>query len=328
MNPLRRAVLLVFFLAIAVSPAVAQPATDAKASADSSIELSVTGGTLHGTLLLPEAAGTVPVALLIAGSGPTDRDGNSAMIPGKNNALRLLAEGLAKSGIASVRYDKRGIAESSKAMTAESDLRFETYVDDAAAWCTHLRGDKRFSRVVVVGHSEGSLIGMLAAKQCQAAGYVSLEGVGRPAPDILRLQLASKLPPDLAAGNEQILRSLEQGKTVEKVPSPLLALYRPSVQPYLISWFKYDPAKAIGELRVPVLIVGGTTDIQVGVEDAKKLAAGNPRAKLLVIEGMNHVLKAVSADGAKQMASYGDPSLALAPELMPAIVDLVARSGK
>ena len=137
----------------------------------------------------------MPVVLLLSGSGPTDRNGNSPMLPGKNNSLQMLAEGLASNGIASLRYDKRGVGESAKAMMAEADLRFETYVDDAVAWCEQLRKDKRFSAVIIAGHSEGSLIGMLAAKRCNAAGFISIAGAGRAAADILRTQLAGKLPP-------------------------------------------------------------------------------------------------------------------------------------
>ena len=285
------------------------------------VDVTASGGAVKGTLILPKAAGKVPIVLLIAGSGPTDRNGNSRMLAGSNNSLKLLAEGLAENGIASLRYDKRGIGESAK--ITEADIRFDTYVEDAAAWCDQLRSDQRFSKIVIAGHSEGSLIGMIAAKRCKAAAFVSISGAGRPAADLLRTQLAGKLPPDLADQSTAILKSLEEGKTVENVPQQLFALYRPSVQPYLISWFKCDPRKAIAELGVPVLIVQGTTDIQVTVEEAKRLSLANPRAKLLLVEGMNHVLKVVPDDRQKQLASYGDPALPLAPEIVPAIVQLV-----
>ena len=235
---------------------------------------------LHSTLLLPkETEKQMPVVLFISGSGPTDRDGNSPMLPGKNNSLLMLAEGLAMNGIASLRYDKRGVGESAKAMVAEADLRFETYIDDAVAFCEQLRADKRFSAVVIAGHSEGSLIGMVAAKRCNASGFISIAGAGRPAADILRTQLAGKLPPELATQSDAILKDLEAGSTTDKPPVELSALYRPSVQPYLISWFRYDPAKSIAALSVPVLIVQGTTDIQVSVDDAKRLAAAAPQAR-------------------------------------------------
>jgi uncharacterized protein len=284
---------------------------------------------LHSTLLLPkEISRPMPIVLLIAGSGPTDRNGNSPILAGKNNSLQMIAEGLAMNGIASLRYDKRGVGESGKAMSAEADLRFETYIDDAVSFCEQLRADKRFSAVVIAGHSEGSLIGMVASKRCNASGFISIAGVGRPAADILRIQLAGKLPPELAAQSDAILKNLEAGSTTDKPPVELAALYRPSVQPYLISWFRYDPTKSIAALSAPVLIVQGTTDIQVSVDDAKRLAAASPHAKLLIIEGMNHVLKSVPADRDKQIASYGDPTLLLAPDLLAGLVDFVRKVGK
>ena len=277
---------------------------------------------------MKETAKQMPVVMFISGSGPTDRDGNSPMLPGKNNSLRMLAEGLAMNGIASLRYDKRGIGESRKAMVAEADLRFETYIDDAVAFCEQLRADKRFSAVVIAGHSEGSLIGMVAAKRCNAAGFISIAGAGHPAADIIRTQLAGKLPPELATESEAVLKELEAGKTHDNPPAQLAALFRPSVQPYLISWFRYDPAKSIAALTVPVLIVQGTTDVQVSVDEAKRLAAAAPRAKLLILEGMNHVLKSVPADQEKQVASYSDPTLQLAPDLLMNIVAFVRKAGK
>jgi len=284
---------------------------------------------LHSSLLLPkDAEKATPVVLLLSGSGPTDRNGNSPILPGKNNSLQMLAEGLASNGIASLRYDKRGVGESAGAMVAESDLRFETYIDDAVAWCEQLHKDKRFSAVVIAGHSEGSLIGMVAANRCNADGFISIAGAGRAAADILRIQLAGKLPPELAAQSDAIIKNLEAGKTTDNPPSELDALYRASVQPYLISWFRYDPAKSIAALTVPVLIVQGTTDLQVSVDDAKRLAAANPKAKLLLIEGMNHVLKEVPPDREKQMASYSNPDLRLAPEFLIGIVQFVRKVGK
>ena len=169
-----------------------------------STTLETPTGTVHGTLLLPAGRGPHPVALLIAGSGPTDRDGNSAALPGQNNSLKLLAEGLAERGIASLRYDKRGIAESAAAAPSEADLRFETYVEDAAAWVGQLHADERFTSVTVIGHSEGSLIGMLAAPEADA--FVSVAGIARPAPEVLRDQLRPQLPPELWDESERIAR--------------------------------------------------------------------------------------------------------------------------
>ena len=288
------------------------------------ISLTTPTGLLHGTLLMPAAsAARLPVVLIHAGSGPTDRDGNSPLLAGANNSLKLLAEALAAEGIASVRFDKRGVAGSVAAARREDDLRFDTYIEDAAAWVTRLRGDARFSTVTVIGHSEGSLIGMVAARRAGASAFVSIAGGGRPAQDIIREQLKQQLPPAMLASAERGIASLAAGKPADSTPPELASLFRPSVQPYLISWFRYDPAKEIAALSVPLLIAQGTTDLQVSVADARLLAAAAPHAKLVLIDGMNHVFKAAAGDQTAQMRSYGDPTMAVVPALVTAIVELV-----
>jgi len=289
------------------------------------LALTTATGTLQGSLVLPAGRTRMPVVLLIAGSGPTDRNGNSSILPGANNSLKLLSTALAQAGFASVRYDKRGIAASAPAAAREADLRFDLYVQDAADWVRLLRADGRFSAVAVVGHSEGSLIGMLAARQAGAQAFVSLAGPAQGAASILRLQLAGKLGPELAARNEAILSALEQGRPAPDVPPALAPLYRPGVQPYLISWFSRVPATEFARLGLPALVVQGDTDTQVRTGEAEALQRAKPDAELLIVQGMNHVLKSVPADPALQRASYSDPSQPLAPELAPAIASFLWR---
>lgn len=282
------------------------------------VHLMTSTGTLYGTQIIPTSHLPTPVVLIIAGSGPTDRNGNGPLA-GENNSLKQLAEGLADHGIASIRYDKRGIGESSAAGAEEVDLRFDTYADDAALWIQQLQVDARFSSVTVIGHSEGSLIGMLATKNATADAFVSIAGPAQSASQILRQQLQSRLPDPLWQQSEQILVSLEQGNSVTSIPLELHMLFRASVQPYLISWFRYTPAQEIRHLTIPALIVQGTTDIQVPVSEAQALKAAKPDAEFRMIEGMNHVLKAVSLDPQQQKASYSDPTLPVAPELVEGI---------
>jgi uncharacterized protein len=295
------------------------------APGDSPIKLDTPTGTLHGSLHLPAASGAdrLPVVLIIAGSGPTDRDGNSAGLPGPNHSLKLLAQALAEGGWASLRFDKRGVAASAAAGPREADLRFDTYVQDAADWLRLLRADGRFGPLVVLGHSEGSLLGMLAAKAVPVDGLVSLAGPAAGAATVLRTQLAGKLPPPLAARNEELLQSLERGQTVADVPAELAALYRPSVQPYLISWFRHEPKTVLAGLPMPVLVLQGDTDIQVGVADARALQAARPGVEMGIVQGMNHVLKAVPADLPAQLASYSNPALPLAPGLAPRLLQFL-----
>ncbi|MDP9178846.1 MAG: alpha/beta hydrolase [Gemmatimonadota bacterium] len=287
------------------------------------VALKTATGEIHGTLVLPAVRTPVPVALIIAGSGPTDRNGNSPAIPGANNSLRMLADGLAARGIASVRYDKRGIAASRAAMTGEEDLRFTHFIEDAAAWVRQLREDERFSTVTIVGHSEGSLIGMVAAREAGADAYVSLEGTGRKAADILAEQLKPQLPPELFAQTRAILDQLSSGTIPNPPPTVLPMLFRPNLLPYLVSWFSYDPAVEIAKLEIPVLIIQGTTDIQTSMEDAKLLAAANSKARFVTIEGMNHILKEVSGDRMAQMPKYGDSTLVVVPKVIDEIAEFV-----
>jgi pimeloyl-ACP methyl ester carboxylesterase len=287
------------------------------------VTLATATGTLHGTLLAPSEGPPVSVVLLHPGSGPTDRDGNTPLLPGKNNSLRLLAEGLAAHGIATLRIDKRGIAASSGSLSSEADVTLETYVADAAEWLRLLRRDRRFNRVLILGHSEGALIGALAAARAGADGYISLAGPARRGSAILRQQLATKLSGSLVDENERILSALEQGERVESVPAPLLPLYRPSVQPYLISWFRYVPAEEVRRLTMPVLIVQGTTDLQVDMAEGAALHRACPSATYLPVVGMNHVLKLVGGGLPQQLASYGDSTLAVAPQLVDGLVAFV-----
>jgi pimeloyl-ACP methyl ester carboxylesterase len=321
-KPVNPAILRMRFAAIALAMFVTA-AQAAPSIADQPITLDTPTGQVVGSLVMPPAKAPVPVALIIAGSGPTDRNGNSRALPGANNSLMLLAQALGDAGFASVRYDKRGIAGSLAAAPSESTLRFDTYVDDAAGWIARLRGDPRFSSVIVIGHSEGSLIGMVAAQKAGANAFVSLAGVARVASDVLRTQMAGKLPPELAAQNEAILSALEHGQTAATVPKELAGLYRDSVQPYLVSWFRYVPSERIGALGVPVLIVQGTTDIQVAVSEAEALKKARPQAQLAIIPGMNHVLKLVDAGMPAQLASYSDPALPIAPALMAVLIDFL-----
>jgi pimeloyl-ACP methyl ester carboxylesterase len=288
-------------------------------------ELVTPTGTLRGTLDIPPTAGPWPVVLLHAGSGPTDRDGNGPLT--QNNALKFLGRALAAKGVAVLRIDKRGIAGSAKAMAKEEDVRLEVYADDVSAWAKVLRNDRRFTTLTLAGHSEGALISLLAAKESKPDAIVSLCGPGRPLQAVLREQLKSRLAKNLLEKSDAILASLETGKTVADVPAPLAPLFRPSVQPFLIAAFKHDPPKLLAAFPGRVLVVSGTTDIQVSVADGDRLAGGKAGVRHVVLQDMNHVLKVVpQTDLAAQLPTYRDASLPLHPELAGAVAGFVSQS--
>jgi len=295
-------------------------------SPGSALVLKTPTGDIQGTLTVAQNVKTSPVVLIIAGSGPTDRNCNSPALGVQTNTYKMLAEGFAQNNISTLRYDKRGIGDSKSAMTSESELRFDIYINDVVAWINLLKSDKRFSKVIVLGHSEGSLMGMIAAEQAKAGGYISISGPGKSADKILQEQLKKQLPPQLMIESNQILESLRKGETVANVNPTLAAIYRPSVQPYMISWIKYDPSLEIKKLKVPVLIIQGTTDLQVTVEDAKLLSAAKPDAKILIIDNMNHVLKESDANATTNMATYTNPTLPLKTGLMDGLVGFISAS--
>jgi uncharacterized protein len=292
------------------------------------IKIETSNGALHGTLEKAGDGNKSPFALIISGSGATDRDGNSAVLPGANNSLKYLSEGLLKTGISSLRFDKRGIGASKSASLKESDLLFETYVQDVVEWIRFLKKDQGYQNVFVIGHSEGSLIGMIAAQKEPIRGFISIAGPARPASAIILDQARPQLPPELLKKTESILDQLNQGQTVPDAPIELHALFRPSVQPYLISWFKYDPSKEIAKLMIPTLILQGTTDIQVPTSEADFLHKSKKDSELVVIEGMNHVLKSVDSDLIKQTSSYSDPSLPINEKLVSAIGSFIHKNVK
>jgi pimeloyl-ACP methyl ester carboxylesterase len=277
--------------------------------------LEIGSVTLRGFIDLPEQLGPWPVVILHAGSGPTDRNGNGPLVQTDN--LKMLGQALAAEGVAVLRIDKRGVASSLFALTREEEASLELYASDVAAWVALLRKDERFTKVGYIGHSEGAFIGLLAAKGAKLDAFVSLCGPGRPYQDLLREQLKKNLPADQYKAADGIIAELVAGRAVKDVPKGLEPLFRPSVQPFLISAFKHDPAKLVAGLECPVLVVAGSTDIQVAAEDAKRLGEANPKAKVATVKGMNHVLKAVEGTHQLvQLTSYADASLPLHPKLM------------
>ena len=280
--------------------------------------IDVNGGKLYGTLMLPDNKTRFPVVMIIAGSGSTDRNGNSIPLL-TAGSYRLLAEVLAKNGIGSFRYDKRGVGESSSFNPPATSALFNDYISDATTLVKELHKDKRVSKVIVAGHSEGSLIGMIAAREEKAEGFISLCGAGEPINYTLSRQLKQQFP---IMGNKinNILDSLKNGNTVKEVPPILQSIFNPQLQPYLISWIRFDPREEIKKMKMPVLIIGGGTDVQVPIADAESLHSALPSSKKLIIGSMNHILKDAPADRAANLVTYTKADLPLSQELVEAII--------
>jgi uncharacterized protein len=319
-----RLIAAVVLAMVAASPAAAEPI-------ETFVQAQGPIGALKGTMLAPADA-TGPVMLIVPGSGPTDRDGDNAH--GVKGAIyKQLAEGLAAKDIATIRIDKRGMFASGAAVTDANAVTIADYADDVRAWTASIRQQTGAPCVWLLGHSEGGLVALVAAKKGgDYCGLVLVAAAGRPIGQALREQLQSNPAnkPVLAEALAAITQ-LEAGKHVDTTTmNPgLLSLFRPEVQDFAISELSYDPAKLLAGYANPVLILQGQRDIQISVQDARRLKQADPKAKLVLLANTNHVLKPVTSDDrAANVATYSDPSLALAPKVVETIADFVAAAGK
>lgn len=275
---------------------------------------------LHGTFLNPVLK-EVPLVIIIQGSGPTDRDGNNLYM--SNNSLKYLAQRLYEQGIATLRFDKRGIAESGAGKIDESTMLFEDSGKDIVAWTEYIKKNLgNFSSVTLLGHSEGALHAILTAQSYKVDKAISLAGPGHPLGDIINKQLLTQ-PEMLREAAAVIIDSLEAGHEVKEVDPMLFALFRPSIQPFLRSWMKYQPTKEIAKLNIPVLVIQGDNDIQVSVDNAELLHEACQDGRLVIIPEMNHILKISGREFAENFASYSDPVLPVSKDLIEHLTEFI-----
>lgn len=315
-------------LMLAAALAALAPTAFAAAPVETFVEIPGGPGPLKGTMLGPADGPHGPAVLILAGSGPTDRDGLNPLGV-KAPSYRQIAEGLAAQGVTSLRVDKRGLFASG---LAAADANAVTVVDlaaDAHSWAVRLKADTGAPCVWLLGHSEGSLVALIAAQNPRdICGLILVAAPGRRLSDVLREQLkanpanAPLLPQALPA-----IDALEAGRTVDTtgMHPALLGLFRPNIQPFLMVMFRQEPAKLAAAYRGPILILQGDADIQVSVADANLLKTAQPAATLVILPGVNHTLRLGSRDRAETQANYADPSLPLAPGVVDTIAAFVKR---
>ena len=272
-----------------------------------------------GTLSLPENAEAKSLVIFIQGSGPVNRDGNAPMM--KNDGMKKMAHALVEQGIASFRFDKR-IFKMDRLRIKEEDLRFEDFVTDVNSIVKHFRNQGQFEKIIIAGHSEGSLIGILAALETNVDAYISLAGAGRPIHEIVVEQIAKQsgeLSENARVAFEEMSRS---GSTTNYSPF-LESIFRPSVQPYMHSWMKFDPAAEVAKLEIPVLVINGSFDIQVDVKDAEILDEAALDSKIIILDKMNHIFRKIDGEHLENTKAYNEAHRPLHPELVPAISEFV-----
>lgn len=296
---------LLFLLLIATATGFSQTETEIKVNT-----------LISGTLFSPAKTDkSTKLVILIAGSGPTDRNGNQSGL--ENNSLKFLAQEIVKSGTAVFSYDKRLFAMAASGNTEEGKLSFGDFITDAKDVITYFKNQKKYSKIIVAGHSEGSLIGMVASEGI-ADGFISIAGPGQNIGDTLIEQIGTQMP-GLKSETEKYVALLKKGQTFTLENQMLASIFRENLQPFMISWMKYEPTISIQKLKIPVLIINGTKDLQVKVADAELLKKAKPDATLTIIPDMNHVFKEIKGDQAENAAAYSNPNL----PVMKALADAV-----
>ena len=283
--------------------------------------LSFDNHPIHGTLVNSNELSPF-LAIIIAGSGPTDRDGNNSSM--KSNYLKMLAEELNKNGISSFRYDKRGVSTSLGDIKSPNEIQFLDYVNDAKSIINHFKDTKKYKKIVIIGHSEGSLIGMLASKSI-ADGFISIAGAGVDYLTLIQRQLSNRAP-YIKSMSDPIIEQLKKNKLVDSVPPMLNNLFGTNLQRFLIDASSYNPTVEISKLLIPILIIQGTNDIQVEVKDAEILHAASSKSKLEIIQGMNHVFRQASENFILNLQTYGNPDLPIDNSLVNIIEEFINKN--
>jgi pimeloyl-ACP methyl ester carboxylesterase len=273
---------------------------------------------IDGTLLTPNAVIKPNLVIIIAGSGPTDRDGNQNFL--KSDNLKKLAQGLTAKNIATFRYDKR-IVKQIRRGNVDSNMLFDDFVTDATSVIDYFKKTQQYNAIYVAGHSQGSLVGLLAAKD-KADGFISLAGAGQSIDNVI-IEQVTKTAPMFTEDTKRVFAILKKGKTTTDYPQALGSIFNKDVQPFISNWMSYDPKEEIKKLEMPILIINGTKDLQVSEGEAKLLHDAVPKSTLTIIEKMNHILVPIDGDSLENSKSYNEAFRKLSPELLEAIVSFV-----
>jgi hypothetical protein len=289
-------------------------------AADRPVQIGQGASALHGALVRPEGPAAQAAVLLVPGSGPSDRDGDDRKDGQHSRTQWYLAQALARRGIVSLRYDKRGAAESAGAGEAKT---IQDTVDEAVGWANVLARQPGVRCVVALGHSEGALIGALMARRVRLCGLIEVSGSGRDIGTLIEEQTVTlHVAPEVAAQIHAALQAEREGRPIPPVPKGYVSLFGPQAEPYLRSEINLDPAAELAKVKVPVLVVQGDNDVQVKVGDARRLAAA-AKVQPVIIPGMNHILKLAPTDVRGNFMTYADPNLPLAPGVADAITGFV-----
>ncbi|SEL34030.1 hypothetical protein SAMN04487910_2184 [Aquimarina amphilecti] len=275
---------------------------------------------IEGTLTTPYSDDSVPLIIFIMDSGAINREGNDRM--SKNDAFKLLAIELAKKGVASYRYDKR-LFKIDAVGIREHEILLEHFIQDAKSIVTYFKENGNYTKVVLAGHGQGSLIGIMAAKG-NVDGFISIAGNAQSVDQIVIQQLEKQAPGLDKSAAVAFADLKEKGRAMNYDPA-LESIFGYKLQPFMKSWIKYTPSEEIKDLNIPILVLQGDKDLQVEVSEAEKLKEAVPNAEYVIIENMNHILREIKGSRLENHKSYNEYWLKIMPEVTTSIVNFVKK---
>ena len=275
---------------------------------------------VDGTLLKPNE-GSKNLAIIIADSGPIDRDGNQDFQ--KTNNLKKLAVALTNHGISTFRYDKR-IIKQIRRRNLDPTIKFDDFINDAKEVIDYFKNQHAYDKIYVIGHSQGSLIVMVAAKD-RADAFISLNGSAQTIDNVIlkQVELTAHM---FTEDTQRVFSILKEGKTTKKYPTALASFFDISVQPFMASWMQYSPVEELKKLDIPVLILNSTKDLQVSKEEAEALNAAGKHSELKLIDKMNHVLFIIEGNDQENAKSYNDHAGKVSEELIKDILAFINKN--
>jgi len=272
---------------------------------------------LPGTLTYSQEK--VPLIIWVHGSGPVDRNGNQPAQNVNANYIKQFRDAVNKENLAFFSFDKRTATKNNSAYL--KDTKFTDFALDIDVIVNHFKKDNRFTKITLVGHSQGSLIAMLASKNIDK--YISLAGAGETIDKTIVKQI-SKNNLTLGEAAQKQFDTLKAKGKIETVNPFLMNIFAKQNQEFLYEWMQINPTEEIKKITIPTLIINGDKDLQVKIEDAENLKNAKPNAELVIIKNMNHVLKNIEKEE-DNMTSYFSPDFPISEKLIKTIVEFVKK---
>ena len=270
---------------------------------------------VEGNLVTPYADDKVPLLIFIMDAGAINRDGNDRM--SKNETFKKLSRELAKHGIASFRYDKR-IFAMDRMGVRENEISFKNFIDDAIETIDYFEKNNDYSKIILAGHGQGSLVGMIAARD-RANAFIGIAGNANSIDNVIIDQLAEQAPGLDKSASLAFKQLRENGRATVYEPA-LESIFRYDLQPFMRTWLQYNPKEEIAQLDIPILLLYGKKDIQVNTSEGEKLKEVAPDAQFVAIDNMNHILSEIKGNRLENHISYNESWR----PIMPAVISTLA----